>query len=339
MGLPDRTYWKHGQGWYVHRDGRWEALGTDIVEVKRKGTLYNDPNSVYGTMAWYLDAWVIHCEKLVKRGDMAKRTYEDYKEAVIPLKVFFGTKAPSAIQPKHVGKYLDIGAEAARPVRANREKAALSSCLTWLIRTGEGGLMVNPCFGVHRNREEPRTRYVEDAEYSAVHAVAHRSVRGAMGLIYRTLQRPDDVLSLSRANLVTKSIGGAQHRILRLTQSKTKRLLEIQMSPEIDAILVDLAGDNRKIEWMTLVHNGKGKRYTESGLVSMLRRACIKAKVKPFGLQDCKSKGATDMYLAGVPLEQIQALCGHESVTTTEIYVKRHLTMIAAPNKVAISGV
>jgi len=41
-------------------------------------------------------------------------------------------------------------------------------------------------------------------------------------------------------------------------------------------------------------------------------------------LYDLKAKGATDMWRNKVPLEQIQALYGHYSVTTTEIYVKAH---------------
>jgi site-specific recombinase XerD len=55
---------------------------------------------------------------------------------------------------------------------------------------------------------------------------------------------------------------------------------------------------------------------------------------------DVRAKGATDMYLAGVPLETIQQLMGHESVKTTEIYIKKLLetVSIAAPNKRQISA-
>jgi integrase len=70
----------------------------------------------------------------------------------------------------------------------------------------------------------------------------------------------------------------------------------------------------------------------------MIRRYCKRAGIPSFGLQDMKAKGATDMSLAQVPLEVIQALCGHESKTTTEIYIKRHMTTIAAPNQLALGG-
>jgi site-specific recombinase XerD len=52
---------------------------------------------------------------------------------------------------------------------------------------------------------------------------------------------------------------------------------------------------------------------------------------------DVRAKGATDMYLAGVSLEQIQMLMGHRSVQTAEIYVKRLLATVA-PN-IVVEGV
>ncbi|MFA7475020.1 MAG: tyrosine-type recombinase/integrase [Castellaniella sp.] len=35
-----------------------------------------------------------------------------------------------------------------------------------------------------------------------------------------------------------------------------------------------------------------------------------------------KGKGATDMWLSGIPIERIQALCGHKDKATTEIYAR-----------------
>lgn len=60
----------------------------------------------------------------------------------------------------------------------------------------------------------------------------------------------------------------------------------------------------------------------------MLKRAQIEARkematLPPFGFRDLKGKGATDMWLAGIQIERIQALCGHKDKATTEIYVKQ----------------
>jgi integrase len=53
-----------------------------------------------------------------------------------------------------------------------------------------------------------------------------------------------------------------------------------------------------------------------------------------FTLCDLKGKGATDMWHAGMPLVEIQVLCGHDSVTTTEVS-KRHMASDghAKPNR------
>ena len=40
------------------------------------------------------------------------------------------------------------------------------------------------------------------------------------------------------------------------------------------------------------------------------------------------------MWLSGVALEQIQVLCGHDSVRTTEIYVKSRWRGTVEPNSV-----
>ena len=88
---------------------------------------------------------------------------------------------------------------------------------------------------------------------------------------------------------------------------------------------------------MTLMHTRKGQPYTYDGLCAMLKRYIKKTGGQMFGFYDLKGKGATDMWQAGVPLEQIQVLCGHESVTTTEIYVKQRWNSIIEPNKVQIS--
>jgi integrase len=90
-----------------------------------------------------------------------------------------------------------------------------------------------------------------------------------------------------------------------------------------------------------------GKPYTYDGLSAMLKRAIKKANVErakkgieampPFGFRDLKGKGATDMWLAGEPIEKIQLLCGHEDKTTTEMYIKQRWRETAAPNMVEMA--
>lgn len=345
LNLPDRVYAKHGAFYYVHRDNRWEKIGTDVVEARRRGDLYNDPNEVYGTMAYYLDAFICACSKRVAIKDLSPQTLKDYTKDADTLKAFFGKMQPALIEPKHIGQYLDLGAQMERPVRANREKACLSACLTWLIRTGEGNLKVNPCIGVKRNRETKRARYVTHDEYHAVHAIATKPVRALLDLIYRTLQRPEDIMKWTPANIVLKrEADGTTKRIIRNVQSKTQNttgaVVDIEITPEIDAILIELRADAKVIGMnTTLIRKKNGHPYTYNGLNAMLHRYIGKAGIPSFGFYDMKAKGATDMFLGGEDLALIQHLCGHASIKTTEIYVKKNWTETAQPNKTNLGKV
>jgi hypothetical protein len=72
---------------------------------------------------------------------------------------------PTSVAPHHIQQYLDIGLKAGRGVRANRERACLSACFSYLIRFNLSGVASNPCTGIKRNRETPKARYVEHDDY------------------------------------------------------------------------------------------------------------------------------------------------------------------------------
>ncbi len=329
LGLAGtRLAWKRNKFWYRHRDGRWEAVGTDVVEAKRSAAIFNGAGDSYGTMAHWLDEFLLDCEARVRGGDLAARTLRDYKQNVVELKAFFGRLAPEGITPDLVQVYLDEGKRAGRAVRANRERACLSSCMSWLIRKGKCALAVNPCMrasGIQRNTERARDRYVTNEEYQAVYECAPASVRLMMELVYRTLQRPESDMTKWTADNVR---GRGDSKVLRVEQSKTGQVLEIALEGRL-LELIDEAVGPVPILHQPIVHRGDGRAYTYSGISSMLARAQAKARERAgleqmpsFGFRDLKGKGATDMWLSGVPIERIQALCGHKQKSTTETYVK-----------------
>jgi integrase len=337
LDLPARVYAHHGAFYYVHKSGEWEHLGTDVEEAKRRAKVYNDPGSSFGTMSYYLDLFLAHCDKRVAAKGLAERTRDDYKRDSEPLKKYFGKLTPAQVTSKAVQDYLDLGAELNRAVRANRERACLSACLSWLIRTDENcGIKVNPCMrqsGVKRNRETKREVYVEDAWYRAVYDASPKSVRGMMALVYRTLQRPDDILGWGPWNIVHKD----GQRVLRNDQGKTGTVVDIAIDAGLDAVIRELQGEVPSISQPWL-HTLKGEAYTYDGLCAIFRR--VQAKVRKdipgmptWGFYDLKGKGATDLvYREGRPLELVQLLCGHKDKTTTEIYVKARWRETAVSN-------
>jgi integrase len=339
------VYLRHGSFFYVHPGGKWENLGPDITKAKKRAEHYADPTGTYGLMSWYLDQFIVDCEQRVSSGGLSQRTADDYRDALAYLKPFFGQMLPTEVGPHHVSSYLDIGQREGRPVRANRERACLSACMSWMLRNNYGGLTVNPCMrasGVKRNQETERDRYVTDDEYLAVYANGNRAVRLMMELVYRTLQRPEvDVLAWTPANIATKG----PDKVLRFEQSKTGRRIDIALSGRLKEIVMDAVGEAPVLK-QPIVHNLQGKAYTYDGISAMLKQAQDKAREKvpvlkdmpSFGFRDLKGKGATDMWLADEPIERIQLLCGHKSKATTEKYIKARWRETAAPNNMKVGG-
>lgn len=351
LGLPPRVYARHGAFYYVHPEGRWERLGTDLAVAKARGQLYNEPGGDYGTVAYWYKMFLADCRRRVglskKHRGISHRTLEDYSDAAAALIAYFGKMLPEHVQSHHVASFLDAGSAANRAVRANREKAALSSCFTWLKRQPAANLNgPNPCFGVARNPESKRDRYVEHEEYAAVYRRATKPVRILMDFVYRTLQRPEDIIKWTAGNIIMKRdvVSGQLHRVLRNVQDKTSAVVDIGLSAEIEAILEQgKMGDAMPGPGVTFIRTRTGRPFTYSGLSAMFRRyvsAAVKAGEiqESFTMYDLKGKGATDMWLSGVPLEQIQVLCGHDSVTTTETYVKCRWRGTVLPNATKLSA-
>lgn len=369
LGLAGtRLAFSRGRFFYIHRGGnRWEDVGTDVESAKKAAARYNNPGDGLGTMAYWFALFLADFKLQVAAGTKSQRTLDDYTgyaDEDGPLVASFGKAFPEQITPGMVQAYLEANAklDPPRPVPANRERAFLSSCLSWMIRsTKVPGMVVNPCMrasGVKRNRETQRERYVTHEEYRAVYDAGNRAVKLAMELVYRTLQRPEDVITWTPRNITERrDAGGKVVRILRNQQGKTGAKVDIEITPEIDAILVRLkaptpraAGEKvtKVITGLTLIHRRDGKPYSYDGLCAMLKRrqAAVRAdhtkaegplaKMLPWGFYDMKGKGATDMWLAGVPLTMVQALCGHDSVRTTEIYVKSRWRGIVTPNQTKV---
>jgi integrase len=358
LNLPQRVYASHGQFYYEHpSDRRWEPLGTDVDKAKKRAREIELGNSSgFGTIAFWLDEFLVECRRRVAVKDLAPRTLEDYERDSAPLKEFFGSMVPAGIEAPHVADYLDTNLELGRGVRANREKACLSSMFTWLIRKGKADIKLNPCIGVKRNKETKRARYVEDDEMHATLDRAPTQVWAMAELVYRTLQRPEDIILWTPRTIVERrDADGRLVRVIRNDQGKTGKLVDIEVTPQIDAILARLKVDsmsakNKTVAAMTLVHRRDGKPYTYDGLCAMLKRQQVAvrerhaktggqlAAMPSWGFYDMKGKGATDMWQAGIPLELVQLLCGHDSIKTTERYVKDRWRGIIAPNQVARSA-
>lgn len=324
--LPPRLYEHHGSYWYRPRYGKPINVGKDLSIAKLKWAELENPASEKGSLESLLDWYLAEVAP-----NKAPRTYKDNKKEAVFLKAGLGHIPFRELRPHHVATYRDTRAKDA-PVRGNREKALLSHIFTKAIE--RGWVDVNPCAGVKRNTERKRERYIEDEEFWKVYNLAERSVQRMMILIYRTAQRPEDLLKCGPANIKKVRSGDAEVKVLRIRQAKTGAMVDVRIEGDLADLIDECLGG--KIVHSHFIHTRQGKRYTYTGLASMFSRYVKTSKVLDFGVYDLKGKAATDMYRSGVPIEQVQHLLGHASVTTTERYIKARMSALVEPNKVAM---
>jgi len=324
--LPSRVYLKRKTYFFVKSDGTWVGIGKlgEEAEMRRAWAALYGVTDDSDTLSYWMD---LYLDKVAKKK--SPRSYQDNLVQMEFLRAVFGKMRPTEPIPADVREYLDRRGETA-PVRANREKALFSHLFTWMMGRRDSGVTSNPCRGVRRNPEKPRERRIEDAEYQKVFELAVAPVQRLMRLMYRTAQRPSDCLAAGPRNLFTIERGGAATRVLRFTQGKTGHTVDIVVTGDLEDLIVECSKD--KVAGLTFVHTRRGQRFTEDGVSAMFRRYCKRVGVKDFGLRDLRGKAATDMYLAGEPMERIQMLLGHDSVTTTERYIKTRLPDAVMPN-------
>ena len=345
LGLEQRVYWKNGQWQHRGADG-WTKHGTDVVRANNRAKMINGDES-YGTIAYWGTLFLLEARagKLPAGRKLAPRTISDYERELELIKESPLGKMDALEAAREVevfGEYRDnrVDDKGRGQVQANHGLAFLSSVYAWLIERGHvRGLAGNPLHAVTRFTRKAKERYVEDHEFRAVYGLAQRSVCMAMDLVYSTLQRPQDVLAAQATQIREKQVAGGKVRVLGITQGKRGATVDIEITPELEATLGMLKNPADRVVRLpeAMVHGLGGKRYTVDGMAANLRKACLRAGVKTFGLMDVRAKGATDMYLRGVPLEVIQRLMRHKSKTTTEIYIKQQLATISTvrPNAVA----
>jgi site-specific recombinase XerD len=340
LKLPERLY-AHRGGWLYKPKGKglkatWFS-GDDIKDARAFAIASNQDHS-QDTLAAIWPHWIDSLRARVGRDKkdrgIAPRTLKDYETDGRLILAYMGHYHVTQVTPATVNGYLEESAALNRPTRGNREKATLSVFFSW-YRTREGALVThNPCLGVRRNPEERRGRYVTDDEYRRVYALAPENVQIMMTLIYRTLQRPGDILKWSQANLVQTPRG----RAIAVAQSKRGAELSVLLSGDLETA-VSRASESNGMEWLgPWVRREDGMAITYSGLCANFKKAVKKAGLESsFGLYDLKAKGATDMFSAGEDVRVIQQLCGHKDPETTRIYIKRFTPVLSEANSVKMA--
>lgn len=323
--LPPGLY-KEGRKYRARlQGGPWVYFGDEYVAAMSGYAAWRHDRRQPRTVAWLLDLYTGQvCPQKVKANALAARTARDYLRDSAILKKGLGHIPVAALEVKHIAGFRDARRVDA-PSHVRNELACLSSALSYAAE--QGWVVRNLALEV-RSPSKVRSRLITDAEYKKVYDIAGPSVRLAMSLALRTLASNADVFAFGPRNLHTYPDG---KRTLRFARGKTKVKVEIEIVGELALVLEPFIA-NPSLH-PTFIRRRDGKAYTVGGLGSMFRRHCVKAKVEDFGIRDLRAKGATDMHLAGVDIQHIQHLLGHENVETTKIYIKKRVPKIVRPNE------
>lgn len=190
----------------------------------------------------------------------APKTQRDQGRQLSKLSEIFGHMSPASVRTAHVAQYLDRYAG----VSANREVALLSHVYTKAIRWGL--VEVNPCKGVQRNKEKPRTRYVTDEEFLIRLEEVPPKIQELMWALLITGQRLSDVLKITDKDITDAGV--------YVEQGKTGRRLLLRWTDALQGLTLPLPP------------------MTASGVQSAWKRA--EWSGEPFRLHDLRAKSATD---------------------------------------------
>jgi integrase len=184
---------------------------------------------------------------------------------------------------------------------------------------------VNPVRTLERTPNGKRARYVTDAEYDAVYALADERMRIAMDLALLTGQRRGDLLSLTRAQFTDEGIV--------FNPSKTGAGVLVEWTDELRRIIDHRAKALKpQVPGEYLLRKRNGRRYTAWGFSARWQRLMDKA-TKPgkngeapvlgerFTFHDLRAKCASDKD----GLEEAAALLGHANSQTTKSVYRRKM--------------
>lgn len=333
--LPPRLYVykgkRHSTYYTINSRNERINLGHDLLVAKRKLLELEEGKSVAGTVGELLDDYLKEVKSKVDAKKRAISTYESNQLEIVQLKKAFGTMVPKDLKPPHVWSYLHKFRGKEAPVRANREVSFLQAAFNWA--RSQGIVKDNPCIGVERNEEEPRTRLVSDAEMDGLISFCRKNkhlddesprkgsdaglrIALAARLAYLTSKAQGQILSLHKSQISDEGI----------TFSKRKRGAPTMAlwTPALREVVNECLALPGKVTSPYLIHNRHGHPYTSSGFKSMWKRIMnkwVEAGNEHFTFHDIRAKATTDMIEDG---RKASELTGHltESVPA-KVYDRR----------------
>jgi len=213
-----------------------------------------------------------------------------------------------------------IGEETGK-YQANRAVALISSVVEYGKRIG---LLpedfINPCRGVKKFPEKPRTRFIQENEMGAfleaVDAEGNPYYRGFFKLAVLCGCRKSELLTLKWENV------DLNHGEIHLIDTKNGECRDVVLSGPAVQILRDLPREHQNPHVFPSPTR-PGKHLTE--IKGIWKRILKRCGLENLRVHDCRRTTGSWMVSSGVPLPVVQKILGHKDISVTSS-VYGHLT-------------
>jgi integrase len=325
LDLPARMYRKNGAFWLVDSAKKWHrlaALTEKSAAMRRYEELTNPAAPLETSVAGVINKY------LADHHDLAPKTRTEYERNAKYLAAAFDGINACDVLPHHIWQYLQHRKNANAAVSGNREKALLSASYSHALR--HGIVNSNPCVGVGRNKERPRTRLVSDDELNRYIAWARSLKYGdlqttspirkhtntssifsallissILEIAYLTGQRRQSVLALKLSDLKEDGV--------EFYQGKTRVRVLVGWTPRLRAAIDYALALPRPIKAICVLSKRNGGEYTEDGIKTLTQRlmtAWVALGNERFVTQDMRAKAVTRMKDDG---REVKNVTGHKT--------------------------
>ena len=280
--MPDKVHIKHGRYYYVFlENGKriWAKLtrvseGESALYVAYAKILRSGQSNMSDIFDQYLG------KGMLELADSTRDKYTQYIKRT--LRPVFGGSMPNDIDSADIYEYLELRKDQGAKITANREIACLSSVFNFAVRRRLA--KYNPCYGVKRNTEKSKNRYIRNDEFLESFEAAEEYVQDLMAGIYLMGMRPGEARNLRRDQLLPNGI--------RWEESKTGKVKIIAWSPAVQFFITRAC--TRSPESGYVFTNSLGRKWTEWGMHSALRRIRRRVDGERWTWHDLRAKAESD---------------------------------------------
>lgn len=222
---------------------------------------------------------LINVYRALGMNHLKPATVVDYNNILVRLEHHFGKMRIGTLKTNQCAHFLETRKRKGKGgTRANREMAVLSAVHEFGLR--EMYVEFNPCHGMRRNTERPKSGAVKDAQFLAVFERSNEAFQDLIAAAYLSGVRQTDLIAWSRTKHI-KALG------VEYVQSKTRKEHTVKWSKAF-RFFVDRAID-RFPDIDLIFANTRGEPWTVSGIASQLARLD-----SPWCFKDLRAKAQTD---------------------------------------------